>query len=157
MTAPSSLLALDADLRAAYRPRRETSRETHHEVNQASLWGMSSLGRAMYTIMIIEGDLRNQELLRYWLEDAGYRVNAFADTASAQSVLQRCGPVDLIIVAAPNDNRLSTIRDQLQSRAPVLTLRSDFSEKQSANNFNVYVMKPVDLYELLRNVAECLQ
>src|SRR5262245_46803562 len=74
------------------------------------------LGILMHTIAIIENDLRDRDLLKFWLEDAGYHVRTFGELASALGSLRNDEKFDLIMIqpSTPTRDFVSMLRDAQQ-------------------------------------------
>jgi DNA-binding NtrC family response regulator len=113
-------------------------------------------------IAIVERDIRNRELLRFWLEDAGYGVNTFATVAEASEAFRRGSTLELMIVescATGMDSISVDQPDAPRSHLRIIRLEDEFADHpHSSDAFSqLYTTKPVDLYAILVLVNECIQ
>jgi CheY-like chemotaxis protein len=110
----------------------------------------------MYTIGLIVQDSDNRQVFTFWLEDAGYRVAAFADEGEMLRAVHQGEVLDLLVVESPVRKMWSrdcepmvwpTLKDMA---LPVVGLVPDVVRQDGTSwPFDEYLVKPTDLYDLL--------
>lgn len=117
-------------------------------------------------IMVVDDDPNSLDILRTYLEAAGYRVITASDGRQALAKMEEVQPAILLLdVMMPGMDGLEVARVVKNhpvlsgTRIVLLTARGDFSDKQKGLHAGAddYVVKPVDLEELGRTVERNLQ
>ena len=113
----------------------------------------------MKHILIVEDELDIQELLRTYLEDAGYGTSVAGDGVAALSMFH-AQPFDLVLLdlMLPKINGFGVCElIRQQSQVPVIMLTALDSEEQQLKGFGMdiddYVTKPFSMPVLLERSA----
>ena len=117
----------------------------------------------MKHILIVEDELDIQELLRTYLEDAGYGTSVAGDGVAALSMFH-AQPVDLVLLdlMLPKINGFGVCElIRQQSQVPVIMLTALDSEEQQLKGFGMdiddYVTKPFSMPVLLEKIRVILR
>lgn len=117
----------------------------------------------MKHILIVEDELDIQELLRTYLEDAGYGTAVAGDGVAALSLLH-AQPFDLVLLdlMLPKINGFGVCElIRQQSQVPVIMLTALDSEEQQLKGFGMdiddYVTKPFSIPVLLEKIRVILR
>ena len=112
-------------------------------------------------ILVVEDDRSSAELLRVYLEDAGYRVRVARDGAEGLELVKRTAPAAVILdILLPRLNGWELLArlkgDPATADVPVLIVSMlDERAAGSALGAAEYLVKPVDHEELLGALARC--
>ena len=114
------------------------------------------------TVLVIEDDRRSADLLRLYLEDAGYRVAVARDGVDGLDMARRLAPTVVVLdVLLPRLNGWDVLarlkRDAATAAIPVVVV-SMLDERGAGFALGAaeYLVKPVDHEELLRAVTRCV-
>ena len=117
----------------------------------------------MKHILIVEDELDIQELLRTYLEDAGYGTAVAGDGVAALSLFH-AQPFDLVLLdlMLPKINGFGVCElIRQQSQVPVIMLTALDSEEQQLKGFGMdiddYVTKPFSLEEVVARIRAILR
>ena len=117
----------------------------------------------MKHILIVEDELDIQELLRTYLEDAGYGTSVAGDGVAALSMFH-AQPFDLVLLdlMLPKINGFGVCElIRQQSQVPVIMLTALDSEEQQLKGFGMdiddYVTKPFSMPVLLEKIRVILR
>lgn len=118
------------------------------------------------TVFLVESDQHVSEFIALNLENAGYRVQAFPDTAAAKQAIEHHRPDALILdmlFPEGQENGLAAvaaIRAMHHLSIPVIFLsaRDDLETRLQAVRAggDAYLLKPVDMEELLQRLEEVI-
>lgn len=115
------------------------------------------------TILIMEDEQELRQLLRAFLEDAGYRVLEAGDGETGLAIFER-EAVDLVLldVLMPRlDGYAVCRRIRVRSQVPVIMLTALDGEDDALRGYDVqvddYVTKPVSMLLLLRRIEAVLR
>jgi CheY-like chemotaxis protein len=117
-------------------------------------------------ILVVDDNLRNLKLAFDVLEDAGYEVIEAVDAEEAQSMIDRNLP-DLILmdIALPGMDGLTLTRkikaNERTKHIRIIALTAfamkGDDQKALAAGCDGYITKPIDIHQLLVQVAEILR
>jgi two-component system alkaline phosphatase synthesis response regulator PhoP len=114
-------------------------------------------------VLVVDDDEAIVELLRIWLDGAGYDVVTAADGQAALAAVTRERP-DLIVldVMMPSTSGLAVLREvRTQGDVPVILLTARGTEQDRLLGFTLgaddYVVKPFSLAELVERVKAVLR
>ncbi|MFS0688687.1 response regulator transcription factor [Sporosarcina sp. 179-K 8C2 HS] len=117
------------------------------------------------TIMIVEDDLMIRNLLRLYLEKAGYTVVEAADGEEAKRVYVKTQPcllvLDLMLPKLSGEEVCKWVKEQSPDEAAVIMLSAKVSTEDRISGLHIgadsYLTKPFDPEELLANVEAVLR
>ena len=118
------------------------------------------------TILVVDDNRDNVEILRAFLESRGYRVASAADGKSALAKLDEVQPnLVLLDVMMPGMDGWEVARviknhpDFGDTRVVMLTARSGFADKQEGlrSGADDYIVKPIRLDDLATRVEKNLE
>jgi DNA-binding response OmpR family regulator len=140
-------------------PRAEPPLPAHAQVPAA---GAATARLEPGSILVVEDDRRSADLLRLYLEGAGFRVVVAADGAEGLELARRIEPTALILdVLLPRVSGWDVLawlkRDPATAAIPVVIV-SMLDERGAGFALGAaeYLVKPVDHDELLRAVTHCV-
>jgi CheY-like chemotaxis protein len=115
------------------------------------------------SILVVEDDAATREAVTLVLEDEGYAVTAVANGREALLHLRQAAPPNLILLdlMMPVMNGWEFRQQQAQDPAlqsiPVVVISADASvpQKAAALGATDYLIKPIDLDQLLEAVQRC--
>lgn len=115
-------------------------------------------------ILVVDDNPDDRELLAIMIEQEGGEVIAVASTSEALDCCQRMS-IDVLIsdICMPGEDGCALIRKiralplPLQSQIPAIALSSSLSEKYReqalASGFQRYLLKPIELEELIATIS----
>jgi signal transduction histidine kinase/DNA-binding response OmpR family regulator len=140
-------------------PRAEPPLPAHAQVPAA---GAATARLEPGSILVVEDDRRSADLLRLYLEGAGFRVVVAADGAEGLELARRIEPTAVILdVLLPRVSGWDVLawlkRDPATAAIPVVIV-SMLDERGAGFALGAaeYLVKPVDHDELLRAVTHCV-
>lgn len=115
------------------------------------------------SILVVEDDAATRDAVALVLEDEGYSVTGVANGQEALHHLRQAAPPNLILLdlMMPVMNGWEFRQQQTQDPAlqaiPVLVISADRAvpQKAAALGAKDYLLKPIDLEELLQAVQRC--
>lgn len=115
-------------------------------------------------ILVVDDEADLREILQCNLENAGYVVET---AASAEEALKIFSPrhelilLDVMMAGMSGYDLVKLLREQLQSRVPVIFLTAKDTEADVLTGFSLgcddYISKPFSLHEVLARVAAVLR
>src|SRR5919109_3357765 len=114
-------------------------------------------------LLVVDDDRALARTIENYLEDAGFEVDVAADAASARKQLaQHSYDMAIIDLGLPGEDGLSltrSLREQGDFGLLILTGRQDTTDRIVGLEIGAddYVMKPVELRELLARVRSILR
>ncbi len=124
---------------------------------------MSQKGKKQYTVLIAEDDPDIVEVLRLYLENAGYRVLAASDGVAAMEVLRRESvDVGLFDIMMPRMNGYELIRRvRSVSSIPILVISAKKEDSDKILGLDLgaddYLVKPFNPLEVLARVRSAVR
>lgn len=112
------------------------------------------------SILIVEDDAKIRNLVRAYLENAGYEVSEAADGIEAKKQFKQEDPcfviIDLMLPKTSGEAVCQWIRRDMKSDVPIIMLTAKASEKDRIKGLQMgaddYVTKPFSLKELVVRV-----
>jgi two-component system cell cycle response regulator DivK len=120
----------------------------------------------MKTILVVEDNAANRELIREILESRGYKVLEANDGEKAMEQIRACKPdlvlTDIQMPVLDGFGLIKRIRnDNTLSALPVLALTAYAMEgdeqKAILGGFDGYVTKPIRMHLLISKIQRCLE
>lgn len=117
------------------------------------------------SILIIEDDAKIRNLVRIYLENAGYEVSEAADGIEAKAQFKKIDPcfviIDLMLPKESGESVCQWIRNEMKSDVPVIMLTAKVAEKDRISGLQMgaddYVTKPFSPKELVVRVETVLR
>jgi CheY-like chemotaxis protein len=117
------------------------------------------------TILVVDDNRDNVEILRAFLESRGYRVVSAPDGRTALARLEECHPelvlLDVMMPGMDGWQVCRTIKNHPEfgsTRVMMVTAKAGFEDKVEGmrSGADDYVVKPIDLHELAEKVKRNL-
>lgn len=123
---------------------------------------MNTTGKS---ILVVEDDAKIRQLVRIYLERAGYEVSEAADGIEAMSQFMKTDPcfviIDLMLPKASGESVCQWIRRDMKSDAPIIMLTAKVAEEDRIKGLRMgaddYVTKPFSPQELVARVETVLR
>ena len=115
------------------------------------------------TILIIEDETAIQNIVRAFLEDAGYTVYSAGDGLEGIETFRRCNPdlvlLDLMLPVMDGWAVCKTIRSESQTPIIMLTAKGETTDKVNGlrSGADDYITKPFEMKEVLARIEAVLR
>lgn len=117
------------------------------------------------TILVVEDDAKIRQLVRIYLEQAGYDVTEAADGKEAKEQFRLVAPcfviIDLMLPKVSGEGVCKWIREEMKSDIPLIMLTAKVSESDRIKGLQMgaddYVTKPFSPRELVARVETVLR